>query len=542
MSAGRGDEPLAFDGYVRVSDVGGRGGESYRSPGDQRAIVERLAGRFGLTLDEVVSEEDVKGSTAIEERELGRLVRKVEQGESGGLVVWNVKRYSRNWRDGLLVADRIFAAGGRLLAEDFQHVGMGARSMLSFVLELGEEDLRQRTETWDRSTAGAVARGIHSGSVPPLGYEWPVTVIELGEGRRRVKKLGPLEPTGDGPRVRAAFEAKAAGAPMSEVARILGVKSKSAATRVLQNRVYLGEARSGRHVSEGAHPALVDELLFARVQRRQETVIGDTSKRQTLLAKVLKCGSCGGTLTWDGSMAKPGYRCKQLQCERKVAVAAEKIEPVVVELALGWHSVNQPWFALTRRIEDAMLPARMDALQAARAEVESLREQIESGAVSPTAGAVALTAAEKAVEQARERVESAEAGTGWLALTPQRVAEKLGLRTETVVETRPLLLGPHLGEGVHEPAAQGETFEAEVERVVGWDADAETMRSFIREMGTVTVHPVGRGHGNLPVTSRIRWQPNTPVVDYAALPEGVLAAERAEFLAAVEAYRAKTPA
>jgi hypothetical protein len=225
-----------------------------------------------------------------------------------------------------------------------------------------------------------------------------------------------------------------------------------------------------------------------------------------------------------------------------VTVAAEKIEPVVVELALGWHAVNQPWFALTRKLEDAMLPARMDALQAARTEVESLRDQIQSGAVSPTAGAVALTAAEKAVEQARELVESAEAGTGWLALPPQRVAEKLGLRKETVVETKPLLLGPHLGAGVHEPAGEGETFEAEVERVVGWDADTETMRSFIREMGTVTVHPVGRGHGNLPVTSRIRWQPNTPVVDYAALPEGVLAAERAEFLAAVEAHRAKTPA
>jgi hypothetical protein len=326
------------------------------------------------------------------------------------------------------------------------------------------------------------------------------------------------------------------------VARILGVRSKSAAARVLQNRVYLGEARSGRHVREGAHEPLVDEVLFARVQRRQETVVGDTSKPVTLLAKVLKCGSCGGTLTWDGSMAKPGYRCKQLHCERKVAVAAEKIEPVVVELALGWHAVNQPWFALTRKLEDAMLPARMDALQAARAEVESLRDQIESGAISPTAGAVALTAAEKAVEQARELVESAEAGTGWLALPPQRVAEKLGLRKETVVETKPLLLGPHLGAGVHEPAGEGETFETEVERVVGWDADTETMRSFIREMGTVHVHPVGRGHGNLPVTSRIRWQPNTPVVDYTALPEGVLEAERAEFLAAVEAYRALTPA
>ena len=542
MTACEGNKPLGFDGYVRVSDVSGRGGESYRSPRDQRVVIERLAAQFGLTLDEVVSEEDVKGSTPIEERELGRLVRKVEEGCSGGLVVWNVKRYSRNWRDGILVADRIFAAGGRLIAEDFQHVGIGARSLLSFILELGEEDLRQKTETWDRSTAGAVARGIHSGSVPPFGYEWPTTIIDLGEGRERVKKLGPLEPTGDACKVRAAFEARAAGAAWSEVASILGAKSKSAAARVLSNRVYLGEASSGKHVQPGAHEPLVDEIVFSRVQRRQETVVRDTSKRQTLLAKVLKCGSCAGTLTWDGSMAKPGYRCKQLRCERKVTVAAEKVEPVVVELALRWHAVNQPWFALTRKIEDATLPARIDVLQAARTEVESLHDQIESGVISPTAGAVALTAAEKAVVAARERVESAEAGTGWLALTPQRVVDKLGLKIETVVETKPLLLGPHVGAGVHEPAAEGDTFEAKVERVVGWDADTETLRSFIREMGTVIVHPVGRGHGNLPVTGRISWQPNTPVVDYTALPEGVLAAERAEFLAAVEAYRAKTPA
>ena len=65
MTAGEGNKLLVFDGYVRVSDVAGRGGESYRSPRDQRAIIERLAAQFGLRLDEVVSEEDVRGSTPI---------------------------------------------------------------------------------------------------------------------------------------------------------------------------------------------------------------------------------------------------------------------------------------------------------------------------------------------------------------------------------------------------------------------------------------------------------------------------------------------
>jgi hypothetical protein len=338
-------------------------------------------------------------------------------------------------------------------------------------------------------------QGSRVGVADPLEVE--VVLGELDEAVRDAAQADDerAERTEDAPRVRAAFEARARGAPWSEVARILGARSKSAAARVLSNRVYLGEASSGRHVQPAAHPAIVDELLFSRVQRRQEMAIGDTSRQETLLSKVLKCGSCLGTLTWDGSMAKPGYRCKNLHCRRKVAIAAEKIEPAVLELALGWHRIEQPWFALTRELEDGLLPGLIDALAAARSEVESLREQIESGAVSPTAGAVALTAAEKAVTDAREKVESAEAGTGWLSLTPERVAEKLD------------------------------------------GADVETRRSFIREMGTIYIYPVGRGHGNRPVRSRIRWQANTPVVDYAALPKSVLETDLAEFQAAVEQYR-----
>src|SRR6266540_1084355 len=92
---------LPLDGYIRVSRVNGRSGESYRSPGDQRAVIERLAAAHGLTLGEVVIEEDVSGSRKIAQRELGRLVEKVEAGQSGGLIVWKVSRFSRSLLDGV---------------------------------------------------------------------------------------------------------------------------------------------------------------------------------------------------------------------------------------------------------------------------------------------------------------------------------------------------------------------------------------------------------------------------------------------------------
>jgi len=79
---------VSLDAYIRVSRVGGREGDSYRSPRDQRDAIERLAAVHRLALGEVVVEEDVSGGKKPEQRGLARLVEKIESGESGGLLVW----------------------------------------------------------------------------------------------------------------------------------------------------------------------------------------------------------------------------------------------------------------------------------------------------------------------------------------------------------------------------------------------------------------------------------------------------------------------
>jgi hypothetical protein len=73
-----------FHGYVRVSSTKGRSGESFISPQVQRYTIERLAAMKGLELGDIVEELDVSGSRRVAERELGRLVDKVESGESEG--------------------------------------------------------------------------------------------------------------------------------------------------------------------------------------------------------------------------------------------------------------------------------------------------------------------------------------------------------------------------------------------------------------------------------------------------------------------------
>ena len=85
-----------FDGYVRVSAVKGRSGPSYISPAVQAETIRRLAAAKGVEVGEVVVEEFVNGGRGVEERELGRLLDRVERGESGGIIVWKLSRFSRS--------------------------------------------------------------------------------------------------------------------------------------------------------------------------------------------------------------------------------------------------------------------------------------------------------------------------------------------------------------------------------------------------------------------------------------------------------------
>lgn len=84
-------------GYVRVSRVGGRGGDSFLSPDIQREQIEAVARREGLDVVEVLEELDASDGDAA--RPLwNEAIRRVEAGEVAGIVVWNFARFSRSCR------------------------------------------------------------------------------------------------------------------------------------------------------------------------------------------------------------------------------------------------------------------------------------------------------------------------------------------------------------------------------------------------------------------------------------------------------------
>jgi DNA invertase Pin-like site-specific DNA recombinase len=328
---------MTYDGYIRISRVRGREGESFISPDIQRESIARQAKAKGIEIDEVVEESDVSGGKAIAQRELGRLVAKIERGESAGLVVWKVSRYSRNQLDGIQTADRIREVGGHIIGEDLDTSAPMGKPMLGFLLGWAEEELDARRAVWSSSREKAVARGVHVASRTPTGY--------------RKRKDGRLEPDAKAVKtIRELFARRARGEGWTALARFLDERglrgpyanktwTPSAVAKMIANPVYIGQARSGRHVNDSAHEPLVTRAEWEAAQ----DVNGRPSSTPRngeglLLAGLIRCAGCRTVMKPDSMKDRDGsrlglYRCRRRsaagKCPAPATIMARVVDPYV---------------------------------------------------------------------------------------------------------------------------------------------------------------------------------------------------------------------
>src|SRR4051812_33656212 len=98
-------------GYVRVSQVRGRKGDSFISPSVQREHIERWAGANGAEVVEVLEELDESGGRR-DRPKLLRCVEAIESGEADGMVVAKLDRFFRDQLGGHSTMARIKDARG----------------------------------------------------------------------------------------------------------------------------------------------------------------------------------------------------------------------------------------------------------------------------------------------------------------------------------------------------------------------------------------------------------------------------------------------
>src|SRR3954466_6122163 len=96
-----GDLERPIDGYIRVSRVGDRSGESYISPDVQQRAIEAWAAERAVELVLHEPEENVSGGT-MDRPVFNRLMERIRAKESGGLVVYKLDRFARTLVGGLV--------------------------------------------------------------------------------------------------------------------------------------------------------------------------------------------------------------------------------------------------------------------------------------------------------------------------------------------------------------------------------------------------------------------------------------------------------
>jgi site-specific DNA recombinase len=316
-------------GVVRVSRVGARSGEQFVSPSEQAERIRAACVNDGVELVETFEELDVSGGAALAKRPgLRRAVEMVEAGEADVVVVAFFDRLVRSLKVQLEVAERVEAAGGKILALDVGEVGAGATGKLTaqFLGAVAEYHRNVTAERTAEAKRRAIARGVPTWSKIPPGY------------RRRDD--GTLAPHAKEATVVAeAFRLRAEGATVMGVRDYLrrhGIeRSFHGTTSLLASRTYLGELHFGQLVNTASHPAIVDADTWARVQR-MKSPRGRRAKSERLLARlgVLRCATCGARMVVGTSHGGryQFYRCNPTSdCPQRVTISAELAEAAVVD-------------------------------------------------------------------------------------------------------------------------------------------------------------------------------------------------------------------
>jgi DNA invertase Pin-like site-specific DNA recombinase len=469
-----------FDGYIRVSHVGSRSGQdSYKSPEDQRAIIESLATTHGLTLAEVVIEEDVKGDTVATDRELGRLVGKIEAGQSAGLIVWEVGRYSRSLADGAVTADRIRKAGGRLLATDCDTAAPMGRALLGLMLGLKEEEHDRKKETWARTKKRALDRGAWVG-VAPFGYR----KVEHGpeKGALRIEETTAAI-------LREVVTQRIGGASLYDLVDFLNERhlggpsgkgtawNRATVKKMLGRSLYYGHVKFGDYERRDESLAIITEAEFVAVSKINKKRGEGKARRGrgpvSLLAGSLVCSGCGGPMNRksggkvNNAKGYATYTCTAKERDRSCPAPATamqlRLDALIESIAFPEfegapfesfvYSEPVPGSALVN-VNTPEVEALLVELEAARTSREAFSDPAVRDALGTEAFLTGLKKANERIAEVEERLEAAlavvpetaprpVAESEWRAMTLLERRDELSRRISRVVvrRTRPRVKG-----------------------------------------------------------------------------------------------------
>jgi DNA invertase Pin-like site-specific DNA recombinase len=340
-------------GYVRVSSVRGRDGDSFLSPELQRKAIEEGVKRYGYELVGVYEELDVSGRKGVHRPEFERMMADARAGGFEAVVVAKLSRFGRSLLDALRNLDELAALGVALvpLDHDVDMSTPNGKFVRNLLLSHAEMESDRIGAEWKAVHAHRSARGI--AHVPGGLYGYTV------EGARIVG----IDET-RAPAVRLAYELRESGDGYRTIANRLnaegyramrgGFISGKAVEKWLKNPHFAGLVEHEAELIKAEHDPIVERDLWERVQARHGKVNGQARFRRGLLSGVLVCSGCGYRLeyrpsTRDGARYTCSARRYARECKGGVGVVAAKVdEYVTAQLLLSRFTTDDDANSRTR--------------------------------------------------------------------------------------------------------------------------------------------------------------------------------------------------
>ena len=194
--------------------------------------------------------------------------------------------------------------------------------------------------------------------------------------------------------------------------------SKVGVAGLIRNPVYLGQARSGKHVKDHAHEALVTRAEFDAAQSVKKSLFhqrDNTLASQAMLGGIARCAACGHTLKIVGNTdRKTGVRYPVYCCTGRYATGLCPSRANVRASILDSHVEQQVHEAL--QAEGGLLAQAVDASQkideAARA-VDEAEHELDLYIANPRL--LTLLGEAKFIEGAEARQHALDETRQWLA-------------------------------------------------------------------------------------------------------------------------------
>jgi DNA invertase Pin-like site-specific DNA recombinase len=330
-------------GYVRVSSVGGREGDSFLSPEVQREKIEAWAGYRGFRIVRWYQDLDVSGRQGVHRPQFERMMSDAARGDFDAVAVYRLTRFGRSVGDAANRYRELQAAGVDLVSvtEDFDTSTPSGRLMQNLLFSLAEFESERIGEEWRHVHAQRRRRGIAHVAAGLYGYRTQGAEI-----------IGVDEPEAEA--VRMAYELRRQGLGLGAIRRRLeeaGHRPRAARGRqaerfslstlsdLLRHPYYTGLVRHGSELLPARHDAIVSRELWEAVQAAHAPANRVAKHRASLLSGLLVCSGCGYRMRHERRNGKPSvYRCSARQnsrpCPRSATIRADATERYVERVLL----------------------------------------------------------------------------------------------------------------------------------------------------------------------------------------------------------------